>query len=92
MIVFAADRAHASRAGGRPATRAWRNATVVSSHKRAAVRLAREMAEGTRFPLPAAEDEVTFAGVRHFGNWLRIAADLPDGSELVVLATVHLKA
>jgi hypothetical protein len=41
------------------------------------------MAEGTRFPLPAAEDQVTLAGVRHFGNWLRIAADLPDGSELV---------
>ena len=51
----------------------------------------RWVAEGTCFPLPAVQDEVTFARVRHFGNWLRIAADLPDGSELVVLATIHLK-
>ena len=32
------------------------------------------------------------ARVRHFGNWLRIAADLPSGAELTVLVTIHVKA
>jgi hypothetical protein len=49
-------------------------------------------AEGTTFPLPAKADEVTFARIAHFGNWLRIAADLPDGASLRVLVTFHLKA
>jgi hypothetical protein len=48
--------------------------------------------EGTDFPLPAQRDDVTFARVRHFGNWLRIAADLPSGAELTVLVTIHVKA
>jgi hypothetical protein len=48
--------------------------------------------EGTTFPLPAARDEVTFARLAHFGSWLRISADLPDGAELTVLVTFHLKA
>jgi hypothetical protein len=48
--------------------------------------------EGTTFPLPARADEVTFARISHFGNWLRIAAELPDGSALMVLVTYHLKA
>ncbi|HEX6977769.1 MAG TPA: hypothetical protein VF342_00585 [Alphaproteobacteria bacterium] len=48
--------------------------------------------EGTSFPLPAEADGITFARVRHFGNWLRIAADLSDGAEIVVLVTIHLKA
>ena len=51
----------------------------------------RWVAEGARFPLPARADEVTFARVKHFGGWLRIAADLPDGAEVVVLVTFHLK-
>ena len=49
-------------------------------------------AEGSAFPLPARADEVTFARVAHFGNWLRIAAALPDGASLTVLVTYHLKA
>jgi hypothetical protein len=49
-------------------------------------------AEGTSFPLPRGRDEVTFARVAHFGNWLRIASDLSDSAELTVLVTLHLKA
>jgi hypothetical protein len=48
--------------------------------------------EGTAFPLPARADEVTFARIAHFGNWLRIAADLPEGASVTVLVTFHLKA
>ena len=51
----------------------------------------RWLPEGTRFPLPDRAEAITFARVRHFGNWLRVAADLRDGSEIVVLVTVHLK-
>jgi len=51
----------------------------------------RWVAEGTTFPLPAAPDAVTFARVAHFGNWLRIAADMPDGGAVTVLVTIHLK-
>ena len=47
--------------------------------------------EGTVLPLPARKDEVTFARVAHFGNWLRIASTLPEGAELTVLVTFHLK-
>jgi hypothetical protein len=47
--------------------------------------------EGTCFTLPAAVDAVTFARVVHFGNWLRIAAVLPDGARLNALVTFHLK-
>lgn len=48
--------------------------------------------EGTTFPLPTKRDEVTYARVRHFGNWLRVASDLPKGAEVTVLVTLHLKA
>jgi hypothetical protein len=51
----------------------------------------RWVAEGTTFPLPAKADVVTFARVAHFGNWLRIAADLPKGAARTVLVTYHLK-
>jgi hypothetical protein len=50
------------------------------------------VAEGTEFPLPAAKDAVTFARVSHFGNFLRVTATVPEGSEIVVLVTLHLKA
>lgn len=52
----------------------------------------RWVAEGTTFPLPAAQDGVTFAKVAHFGNWLRIAADLDGDAEITVLVALHLKA
>jgi hypothetical protein len=48
--------------------------------------------EGTNFKLPTKTDEVTFARVKHFGNWLRLAAVLPDGAAVTVLVTYHLKA
>jgi len=47
--------------------------------------------EGTVFDLPSKADEVTFARVVHFGTWLRISANLPDGASLVVLVTLQLK-
>ena len=51
----------------------------------------RWVAEGTTFELPAKADAVTFARVSHFGNWLRITAELPEGSAVTVLVTFHLK-
>ena len=51
----------------------------------------RWVAEGTSFALPLERDEAGFARVRHFGNWLRLAADLPDGAAVTVLVTYHLK-
>lgn len=48
--------------------------------------------EGTAFALPVAKDAVTFAKVAHFGNWLRLAVDMPDGSRLKALVTIHAKA
>jgi hypothetical protein len=48
--------------------------------------------EGTIFKLPTKADEVTFARVKHFGNWLRLATELPDGAAVTVLVTYHLKA
>jgi len=51
----------------------------------------RWLPEGTRFALPAEEDAMTMARVSHFGNWLRIAADLHADTELTVLVTMHLK-
>jgi len=49
-------------------------------------------AEGSEFDLPSAKDAVTFQRLSHFGNFLRVAADLPEGSEMTVLVTFHLKA
>lgn len=48
--------------------------------------------EGTSLPLPTAKDAVTFARIRHFGNWLQVAADLPDAAEITVLVTFHFKS
>lgn len=47
--------------------------------------------EGTRFPMPNKAEAVTFAKVREFGNWLRIAAELPKGASLKALVTFQLK-
>jgi hypothetical protein len=46
---------------------------------------------GISFALPTAEDEVSFCRVGHFGNWLRLAAEFPEGSSLTVLVTMHFK-
>jgi hypothetical protein len=48
--------------------------------------------EGTSFRLPANQGETTFVRVREFGAWLRIAAQLPEGTAMKVLVTISLKA
>ncbi len=48
--------------------------------------------EGTRMALPAAGDEVTFARLAHFGQYIRLAATLPADSTCRVLATLSLKS
>ena len=47
--------------------------------------------EGASLAVPRDEDETTFAKVSHFGNWLRLRAELPDGTMIKLLATLHLK-
>ena len=49
-------------------------------------------AEGSQFALPATENAVTFQRVAHFGGFLRVAASLPEGAEITVLVSLHLKA
>lgn len=51
----------------------------------------RWIAEGTTFALPGKRDDTTVARVHHFGNWLRVAADLGDGVSLKVIVTFQLK-
>ena len=48
--------------------------------------------EGTEAPMPSAKDGIAVLRVKHFGNWLRVAADFPAGAESTVLVTIHLKA
>uniref|UniRef100_A0A9E7ZJ57 Uncharacterized protein n=1 Tax=Bosea sp. NBC_00436 TaxID=2969620 RepID=A0A9E7ZJ57_9HYPH len=48
--------------------------------------------EGSEFDLPSKKDAVTFQRLAHFGNFLRVAATLPEGTEITVLVTLHLKA
>jgi hypothetical protein len=48
--------------------------------------------EGATFALPMEKDGIGFARVGHFGNWLRIAADVPPGVKLKVLVSITLKA
>lgn len=48
--------------------------------------------EGTSFDLPFDQDEITYARVRDFGNWLRISAELDADCAVTVLVTLHLKA
>ena len=47
--------------------------------------------EGTTVPLPAPEQGVAFCRVRHFGQYLRLAATLPDGAECAVLVSLSIK-
>ena len=48
--------------------------------------------EGSVFDLPSAKDAVTFQRLGHFGNFVRVAASLPEGAEITVLVSLHLKA
>lgn len=47
--------------------------------------------EGAATPLPKSKNDIQFIRVRHFGNWLRLKADLPDGAHCSLLVSVHLK-
>jgi len=47
--------------------------------------------EGTEVPLPSGE-AVTFGRVRHFGGWLRLAGELPDGIAMRVIVYLVLKS
>jgi hypothetical protein len=47
--------------------------------------------EGTTFALPRRRDETTAARVKHFGNWLRLSAELAAGVSLKVIVTFQLK-
>jgi hypothetical protein len=49
-------------------------------------------AEGTTFALPDDTNKVTYARVAQFGNWLRIRSEVPQGSSVTVVVTIHVKA
>jgi hypothetical protein len=46
--------------------------------------------EGASIPIPQ-KDALEFLRIRHFGNWLRLKADLPEGAHCSLLVSVHLK-
>ena len=48
--------------------------------------------EGTLVDLPAKKGETTFAQVRHFGGWLRLAGQVPPGAQIRVIVYLALKA
>ena len=50
------------------------------------------VSEGTTFALPSDANKVTYARVAQFGNWLRVRAELPEGSSVTVVVTIHAKA
>jgi hypothetical protein len=52
----------------------------------------RWLPSGTSFALPTRRDQIACAPIGHFGNWLRVAVDLPRGASIKVLVTIHLKA
>lgn len=52
----------------------------------------RWIAEGTQTLLPSEKDGLVALRVKHFGGWLRVAADFAPGTESTVLVTLHLKA
>ncbi len=47
--------------------------------------------EGASVAMPTQEHGIAAVRAAHFGNWLRLRAVLPEGSECVVLVTLHLK-
>ena len=47
--------------------------------------------EGTEVAIPGSTEETTFARVREFGSWLRLAGSLPAGSSIKVIAYAVLK-
>ena len=53
-------------------------------------RFIRWIDEGTTIAIPG-DKQVSFGKVAHFGNWLRIKADVPAGVERRMMATLHFK-
>ena len=47
--------------------------------------------EGTLVPLPAAPG-TTFARITHFGGWLRLVGELPNGAHMKVIVHLVLKS
>jgi hypothetical protein len=47
--------------------------------------------EGSEMPLPSEADGVSFVRIRHFGGWLRLVGELPEGTRLTVIAYLVLK-
>ena len=47
--------------------------------------------EGASVQMPTDVQDLQVLRVRHFGNWLRLAAELPDDAQCTVLVAVHLK-
>ena len=52
----------------------------------------RWLPEGTQAHMPNTRDGITALRVRHFGNWLRVAAHFQPGARSTVLVSIHLKA
>ncbi len=48
--------------------------------------------EGTRLLLPAVSEAITFARVRDFGSWLRLAGELPPQARVRIIVYLTLKA
>ena len=48
--------------------------------------------EGNSLTVPPTPGEVSFCRVSHFGGYLRLAAALPDGVHVQVVASLNLKA
>lgn len=48
--------------------------------------------EGSEIPLPSEPDAVSFVRLTHFGGWLRLVGELPQGTQLTVIAYLVLKA
>jgi hypothetical protein len=47
--------------------------------------------EGTRLKFPTKEGALTHARIAHFGNFLRVVANLPKGASAKILLTLTLK-
>ncbi len=47
--------------------------------------------EGTTLAFPDRPDQVAFCRVRHFGQYLRLSAEIPAGKACKVLVTLSLK-
>lgn len=46
---------------------------------------------GVELPLPSEAEALTFARVSHFGGWLRVVGQVPNGAQLTVIAYLVLK-